>query len=114
MRLAPPTPELPVPDVRAAQEYYRDVMGFEIAWYNAAGGLGAVNHGDCALFFRTTKGPVTPATFWIFAHDVDAAFADLTSRGANITDPICNTEWGMRQFTVVDTYGNTFIFHHDF
>ncbi len=25
-------PQLPVADVRATQEYYRDVLGFKIAW----------------------------------------------------------------------------------
>jgi len=49
MKISQPTPELPVPDVRVAQEYYRDVLGFEIAWHNEDGKIGAVAYGDCAI-----------------------------------------------------------------
>lgn len=113
MKIAQPTPELPVPDVKAAQAYYRDRMGFEIAWYNEPGGIGAVSHGDCALFFRKTDGPIQSGTFWVFTEDIDEAYASLKQLGANMTEPIKNTAWGMRQFTVEDIYGNTFYFHHD-
>ena len=41
MKMSQPTPELPVPNVREAQEYYRDKLGFEIAWYNEEGSIGA-------------------------------------------------------------------------
>ena len=44
------TPELPVPDVLTAQEYYN--LGFEIGWYNAAAKIGEVSHGECSIFFR--------------------------------------------------------------
>lgn len=30
--IGPPVPELPAADVEKAQQYYRDVLGFEIAW----------------------------------------------------------------------------------
>ena len=113
MRIAQPTPELPVPDVRAAQEYYRDHLGFDIAWHDEAGGIGAVNCGECAIFFRQSTEESGRSTFWIFAEDIDATYADLTRRGASITEPIRNTSWGMRQFTVQDCFGNVFYFHHD-
>ena len=113
MEIAQPTPELSVPDVRAAQEYYRDYLGFEISWHDEAGGIGAVSHGNCAIFFRKEVGNIQNGVFWIFTEDVDAAFAELTRSGAKITDPIRNTTWGMRQFTVEDAYGNVFYFHHD-
>lgn len=113
MRISQPTPELAVPDVEAAQRYYRDHLGFEIAWYNKAGGIGAVSHGECALFFRKTEEPATAGTFWIFTEDVDKAHDELMRLGANITEPVADTAWRMRQFTVQDIYGNVFYFHHD-
>lgn len=113
MKFAQPTPELPVPDVEAAQRYYRDHMGFEIAWHNKDGGIGAVKHRDCALFFRKTDGPIHAGTFWVFTEDIDDAHAELERLGANITVPINDTAWGMRQFTIKDVYGNIFYFHHD-
>ncbi|WP_299410837.1 hypothetical protein [uncultured Roseobacter sp.] len=51
MKIDQPTPELPVINVREAQEYYRDKLGFEIAWFNEEGRIGAVSHGKCAIFF---------------------------------------------------------------
>ncbi len=113
MQLSQPTPELPVPDVKAAQAYYRDHLGFEIAWYDAEGNIGAVAHGDCAIFFRQSDAPARPAVFWIFSEDVDAAHAACLAHGAQITTPIADTSWGMRQFTVADPYGNSFHIFHD-
>lgn len=113
MKIAPPTPELPVPDVKAAQNYYRDYFGFEINWFHEDGRIGAVSHGPCALFFRESKNDLHPATFWIFAEDVDAAYAELQKRGADIIQPIANMPWGLRQFSVRDLNGYIFHFHHD-
>ena len=73
MNLAQPVPELPVPGVVAAQAYYRDRLGFEIAWLYPGGEISAVRHGDSTIVFRRSDGPIRPGTFWIFADDVDAA-----------------------------------------
>ncbi len=108
-----PAPELPVRCVRTAQEYYRDRLGFEIAWHNVEGKIGAVSHGDTVIFFRETEGEIHPQTFWIFAQDIDDAFANLVSQGARIVDPISNKPWGLRQFTIADLHGHCFQFHHD-
>ncbi len=113
MKIAQPTPELPVRDVEEAQRYYRDRFGFEIAWHNREGRLGAVCHGDCAVFLRETDGAIHPATFWIFTEDVDAAYAEVSKRDADIVDPINNKPWGLRQFSVKDLNGNLFHFHCD-
>lgn len=63
MKMSQPVPELPVPNVREAQEYYRDVLGFEIAWYNEGGRIGAVSHGECVIFFRESTERRDPSIF---------------------------------------------------
>ena len=113
MKISGPTPELPVRDVEAAQHYYRERLGFDIAWYHEDGRIGAVSRGDCAIFFRETSDDIHASVFWIFAEDIDEAHAELSERGADIIDPIENKPWGMRQFTVRDLHGNLFHFHHD-
>ena len=113
MKLGQPVPELPVADVESAQAYFRDRFGFTVEWLFPGGEIGAVSHGDCAIFFRRTDGPIHPGTFWIFAEDVDAAYRDLKARGANIVDDIEDKPWGLRQFTVKDMNGNVFYIHHD-
>ena len=113
VQISQATPELPVRDVKAAQAYYRERMGFDIAWHNEDGQIGAVSHGDCAVFFRQTAGPIHPVIHWVFCPDVDATQADFAARGADIIDPIADKPWGMRQFTVRDLNGHIFYFHCD-
>ena len=96
-----------------AQRYYRDRMGFQIQWHNEAGRIGAVSHGDCAIFLRATETDPQSATFWVFTEDVDLAHSELAARGADIVDPVADKPWGMRQFTLRDLHGNLFHFHHD-
>lgn len=113
MRISQPTPELPVKNVLEAQEYYRDHLGFKTEWHHDAGRIGAVSHGDCALFFRESDEPLHPSVFWVFVDDVDFAHAELRSLGADIIEPVEDKPWGLRQFTIRDLYGNRFHFHHD-
>nr|WP_254899020.1 VOC family protein [Thalassococcus arenae] len=108
MRFSAPTPELPVRDVRAAQAHYRDRLGFDIAWYNDEGCIGAVSRDDWVVFLRGTNGPIVPQVCWLFVEDVDAAADDLASRGADIVDPVSDKPWGLRQFTVSDLAGHLF------
>ena len=107
-----PVPELPVTDVERAQRHYRDVLGFEIGWYDPDG-IGAVSRGNVAIFFRKTTPPFEAAVHWVFAEDVDATYNELKSLGANIVEPLEKKPWGLRQFTVEDIDGNRFYFHHD-
>jgi uncharacterized glyoxalase superfamily protein PhnB len=108
-----PVPELPAADVERAQQYYRDTLGFEIAWLYPGKEIGAVSRGHVAIFFRRREPPFEPAVHWVFAEDVDATYHELKSLGANIVDPLETKPWGMRQFTVDDLDGNRFYFHHD-
>lgn len=62
-----PVPELPVADVEQAQEYYRDVLGFEIGWLYPGKEIGSVSRGNVAIFFRRRQKPFEPAVHWIFA-----------------------------------------------
>ena len=85
-KLAPPVPELPVDDVEKTQAYYRDVLGFEIAWIEADKYIGAVNRDNIAIFF--VKRTLYPTHHWIFAEDVDATYQEMKTRKANIVDDI--------------------------
>ena len=112
--IGPPVPELPVADVERAQQYYRDVLGFEIGWLYPGKSIGAVSRGGRAvIFFRQRDEPFEPAIHWLFAEDIDATYQELRSSGANIVEPLERKPWGLRQFTVKDLDGNIFYFHHD-
>lgn len=89
------------------------MLGFEIAWYDQGGDIGAVSFGETAIFFRQSDEPAGPSVFWVFSEDVDGTYAALKDRGAGISKPPEDTPWGMRQFTVQDAYGNQFNIFHD-
>ena len=112
-KLSRATPELPVKDVERAQEYYRDVLGFEIGWLYPGGGIGAVSRDEMVIFFRRRERPFEPAIHWVFAAEIDATCEEMRSRGARIVEPLEKKPWGLWQFTLEDLDGNVFYFHCD-
>jgi len=108
-----PVPELPVEDVERAQQHYRDVLGFTVAWLYENKAIGAVSRDHAAIFFRKRSRPFEPAIHWVFAPEIDAMYEELRSRGAKIVEPLELKPWGLRQFTVEDIDGNRFYFHCD-
>ena len=62
--IGPPVSELPVTEVERAQQHYRDVLGFEIAWLYPGKEIGAVSRGKVAIFFRKRNPPFEPAVHW--------------------------------------------------
>jgi predicted enzyme related to lactoylglutathione lyase len=107
-----PVAELPVFDVERAQRYYRDVLGFEIAWLDPSKAIGAVTRGSTAVFFRKRTPPFESVVHRVFAQEIDVTYEELKSFGADIVDPLELKPWGLRQFTVKDLDGNIFYFHH--
>jgi catechol 2,3-dioxygenase-like lactoylglutathione lyase family enzyme len=107
-----PVPELPVKDVEQSQEFYRDKLGFTIAWTYPTKTIGAVSKDETVLFLSKQE-EITPNTLWIFADDVDQMYNEFVAAGISINESIETKPWGIRQFTIKDLDGNTFIFHHD-
>jgi uncharacterized glyoxalase superfamily protein PhnB len=70
-------PHLPVRDVGAALEWYRDVLGVPINWL-------------CSLF----------------VDDVEAVNARCVEHAADIAAPLEEKPWNMREFTLRDPDGN--------
>ncbi|MEJ6392076.1 VOC family protein [Gymnodinialimonas sp. 2305UL16-5] len=111
--MSQPTPTLPVRSVPEAQDWYRAHLGFEIKWHHEGGRIGGVARGECAVFHREVEGPIAPVVLWIFCEDVDGVEADLRARGAPITGPLGDTDYGLRQFTVTDPAGHLLHFFCD-
>ncbi len=72
------TPQLPVSDIRETQAYYRDVLGFKIAW------------------------------LWQEEFGADAVLADYRERGVKIVEEIASHPYGMREFSIEDNNGHRF------
>jgi len=130
IRFAAAVPQFTVPDLVRTAEYYRDVLGFQIAGYW---------NGD-----RVTLAAATPPVFAIVRRDqvqvffnradqsavrtgraegaydayvrvtgVDALAEELRSRGADILDGPEDRVYGQREFVVRDCNGLVLAFGED-
>jgi uncharacterized glyoxalase superfamily protein PhnB len=105
------TPQLPVPDVREAQAYYRDVLRCKIAWIYQEE-YGAVYNGRTEISFTRETGSIAPSWHFIRVENADMALARLREGGADIVEEIASHPWGMREFTIEDLNGHRFRIGH--
>lgn len=108
------TPIFTVRDVRASLAYYRDRLGFDVAFeYGAPVSYAGVCAGDVSLHLISSS--LTPrepgqGAVAIDVDDVDAIHAELLARGAKVTKAPANYDYGMRTFDVADLDGNMLFF----
>ena len=107
-----PVPELPVNDIEKSQAFYRDKLGFQIAWTDPTKTMCGMSKGEAVIFLRKQEA-VFPQTLWIFADDVDRTYQEFMKASIAISEHIETKPWGLRQFTIEDPDRNRFIFHHD-
>lgn len=110
------TPILHVPDGQKAADYYKDVLGFTLAW-----GMGdpltfcKMERGKVEIFLfqtpeeasNTYRAKLSPqfADLYLFVRDVDAIYAELKERGADCLAEPKDYDYGMRDFNVRDLNG---------
>lgn len=109
-------PELTVGSVEEAQRWYVDVLGALAVW-RFRERFGAVRIGDAELYLvdDPERGP---ATCYLHVRDADAVHARVSGvlsggsvRGA-VSEALRNRSWEMREFTLVDPWGNTLRIGH--
>ena len=105
------TPELPVADVRETQAYYRDALGFKIAWIWQES-YGAVYNGTTEIYFSKASGVFEPACCFVRVENADDVLAAYRERGVKIVQEIESHPWGMREFTIEDNNGHRFRIGH--
>lgn len=103
-----------VRDISASLAYYRDKLGFDVAFeYGEPTFYAGVCSGKVALHLiaagRTPRQP-GHGTVAIDVDDVDALHADLTRRGAKVLKAPANYDYGLRDFDVADPDGNMLFF----
>jgi catechol 2,3-dioxygenase-like lactoylglutathione lyase family enzyme len=122
VRFEAAVPQFTVPDVVRAAEYYRDVLGFEIAgyWNGERAGLetdppplfGIVQRDRVQLFFNRADATSVRSGRAEGAYDaylrvsgLDALYAELRGRGAEIVDGPDERIYGQRELVVRDCNG---------
>lgn len=103
-------PNLPVRDVPAAQEWYRDVLGLEINWIWEAN-FGSVGRDNVELF-RAEHDDARPVVCSVFVDDVDVVHDQCRERGGDIVEELELKPWGVREFSVRDPDGNVLRIGH--
>ena len=113
-RLEVAAPVFPVTDVKRALRYYTGALAFDVGFEWADAPDEAVNYvilhnGNCELHV-SHSGTARPTVAYFFVDGVAAYHAAVAARGANITCPIEDHPWDMREFEVTDPDGNRLIF----
>jgi catechol 2,3-dioxygenase-like lactoylglutathione lyase family enzyme len=118
------SPQFVVPDVVAAADYYRDVLGFRILGYFLDPPVYAIVARDSVEihFGKTDKG--TPASpnirrregsldAYIWVNDLDPLHAELRGRGAKIVEPPATRVYKCYEMVVEDDLGFRLAFAMD-
>ena len=106
-------PQFTVPDLVGTAEYYRDVLGFEIAGYWQSPPVFAIVQRDqVELFFNRADGSTPRSGRARGAYDayfhiagVEALASELRQRGADIIDGPERRIYGQRELVVRDCNG---------
>lgn len=104
-------PELPVADVAAAADWYRNVLGAVPVW-TWLSEFGAVRIGDAELYLVRTPAR-RPISCYLHVPDVDAVHTHAVSvlgsdasPGGAVEEALADREWAMREFVLRDPWGN--------
>ena len=115
-------PEIPVSDVVAATEYYRDQLSFNVDWLAEDIALAGVSRGQCRFFlagptFRKECGNASPVLTWLNLNskrDVDDLHRAWRSTEAILLSAPESKSFGLHEFTAADPDGNRFRVFYDF
>ena len=107
-------PFLVVPDVAAALDHYRDVLGFEVAAYELVPeDNGTATRDGLTIFLNRGERAipnaevVPPDLFdvYLWTDDVRALYDEFTRSGADLLHKPCERPWGMLEIRVRDLNG---------
>ena len=115
-----------VDDVVATANYYRDTLGFEfVRFWGDPPCFTIMRRNRAAIMLKQFEslglmrpnsaadpdGEAWDAYIWI--DDADALYAEFRQKGVTIVQPICDQEYGCREFTIRDCNGYTLGFGQD-
>ena len=117
-----PVPEIPVRDIAAAAEYYRNNFGFRLDWGGGEIGLAGISRGRCRIFLadqehRAPFGNVGLILTWLNLdsnEEVDELYRQWSASNARLLSAPESKPFGLHEFLAADLDGNLFRVFHDF
>jgi catechol 2,3-dioxygenase-like lactoylglutathione lyase family enzyme len=100
---------LKVPDVLAALAWFRDALGFEVEPYEDGSDYGYARKGGVSFHVARAPSPGLWSAY-VYVDDVDALYAELVERGAEIVQTPTDKEYGMRDLLVRGPGGHVLAF----
>jgi len=105
---------LAVGDIAESLAYYRDALGFAVAFeYGQPTFYVCLCRDDVQVHLiaaSETRRLPGNGGLAVFVDDVDALHAEFVKRGAKVVKPPENYDYGMREFEVADPDGNQLFF----
>ena len=125
VRLTTVSPQFVVPDVVAAAEYYRDVLGFRILGYFLDPPVFAMVARDTAeIHFGKAENEALPSPnvkrrslgldAYIWVNDLDPLYEELKGRGAKILEAPTLRVYKCYEMVVEDNFGFRLCFSMDY
>lgn len=109
MKIESVSPIFSVSDLSRAIDFYRDRLGFDLAWsWGEPPDIAAVCRDgiEITLTQRAGSKPTGAAQIYLSVSGIDDYYAGLLSAGVTIVIPIGDRPYGMRDFRIADPSGN--------
>jgi len=91
--------------------YYGDKLGFTVTFtWRGPPHYICLRLGQAVIHLHSFVPPARTSHVCIFCKGVDALYAHLTARGANMVQPIDDRPYGMRDFALTDPDGHRLVF----
>ena len=120
-RMIEAIPYVWVADVEKALPYYRDVLGFDVAftheweWEGKKYGLALIERDEVTLHMRVCECSdyrhTGTAFYQIEIESIDALHEEYAKAGAIVRFEPTTQEWGVRDFQIDDPEGNRIYFY---
>lgn len=105
-----------VPELAHSAAWYHEVLGFEVlevgdpGWRIFRRGAVRIMAGECPDALPAHDLGDHSYFAYLFVEDIDAYYAQVRARGAEIIKPLRDEPWGMREFGVRTVDGHRIMF----
>ena len=106
-------PLLLVPDVPSTADYYRKILGFRSDLDGTTPEYTVVWRDNASVHLARGEGVPRGVRIFFWVKDVEALYADVRERGAEIETPIGTRPYQIRDFSTRDPNGVLLVFGQD-